>query len=72
MNIVKTFKWRLLLKSRYIKHLWFLQSDVKLPREFVPKCRKEFNVSYFIPVEIKRVNSTSFFLSTGFKTNCVN
>ena len=31
---------------------YFEQSDVKVPRKFLLKCKKEFNVSHFIPVKV--------------------
>ena len=33
---------------------YFEQSDVKFTKEFLIKCKKQFNETHFIPVEVKK------------------
>ena len=33
---------------------YFEQSDVKFPREFLLKFKRDYNVPHFIPVEVKK------------------
>ena len=32
---------------------YFKQLDIEIPEEFLLKCRQEYNISHFIPVDIK-------------------
>ena len=37
-----------------INYKYFKLSDVESPEEFLLKCKQEFNVSYFIPIDVKK------------------
>ena len=52
----KTLYKEKLWKTIYevIKDGYFKQSDVDFPKEFILKFRTEYNVSLFIPVEVKK------------------